>query len=156
MIKKTVWLTAWIFGFQFVAYVIHQFFHLHLSPWYQNIAKSPLHPPEIIFPIVWSTLYVMITIAGWLLWQERRKNTAKTALKYYAIQIAMTWAWAPIIFAFHWTGVGFFWTLGIFVATFMTIITAAEQFEFATALLGPSLLWLLYVAYLCGYLWLQN
>lgn len=156
MIKKSIWLTIWVFVFQIIAFFIHQFFHLHLTPWYQQIAKSPLHPPEITFPIIWSTLYVMISLAGWLLWQARKEESANRALVYYFIQIILIWVWPVIIFGLHWTGFGFLVTLGILVTTFMTIIIADEKYEFAAALLAPSLLWLLYVAYLIGYLWWQQ
>lgn len=156
MLRKSVWLTIWVFAFQLIAFFIHQFFHLHLTPWYQHVVKSPLHPPEIIFPVVWSTLYVMITLSGWLLWQARKEESARTALIYYFIQIILIWAWPIFIFALHWTGIGFFLTIAIFIATFMTIIAAVEKHEFAATLLAPTLLWLLYVAFLCGFLWWQN
>lgn len=156
MIQKSMRLILWIFGFQLAIYIIDQFLHLHLTSWYQQIEKSPLNPPEIVFPVVWSAMYAMISVAGFLLSQERGQPEIKTALIYYWIQVILIWSWAPIVFALHWTGVGFFWTLGIFAATLMAIITAAEKCEFAATLLAPSLLWTLYVAYLCGYLWLNN
>ena len=156
MIKKTLRLAAWIFGFQLILYFINQYFDLDFTPWYQSLNKSPLHPPETFFPIAWSTLYVMITLAGFFLWQDRKKSDVKSALIYYAILILMTWAWAPLFFKLHWLAVSFCWTVGILIFTFTTIIHAAEKCELATMLLAPYLLWLLYIAYLVGYLWLNN
>ena len=154
MIKKTASLTAWIFLSQLILYFVHQYANFQLSTAYELVASSPLHPPKIIFPVIWSTLYVMITIAGWLLWQERRKQDVKSALWYYLTLMIMSWAWVPIFFKLHWMGFAFFWTIGILVATFVTIIKVSEKVEFAATLLTPYFLWLLYLAYLCIDVWL--
>jgi len=156
MVRRTLGLIVWVAVFQAVIYAIHEFSNFHLTAWYQTLDKSPLHPPEVVFPLVWSTLYILITLAGWLLWQERNKKEGKTALKYFAVQIVLIWAWSPILFELHWVGVGFVSTLVIFAATFMTVVSCAEKFELAATLLSPTLLWLLYVAYLTGYIWLHN
>lgn len=156
MIRKTVSLTLWVFCFQLIAYIIHEYFYLNLSLWYQALNKSPLHPPEALYPFIWSALYMMITIAGWLLWQDRKKPGAKSVLGYFGVQMLMNWAWTPLFFRFHFIGFSFFWTLGILFVTFLTIIRAAEKFETPAILLTPYLLWLLYVCYLTGFLWLNN
>lgn len=157
MLKKTLGLAAWVFCFQLIAYFILQFSHLHLSTWYDTLDKIIVfHPPEIIFPIIWSTLYVMVTIAGWLLWQERRNPSAKPALIYYWIQVLLNWTWPIVFFRLHWTAASFFWMLAAFGATFMTILNSAEDFEFAASLLTPYLFWLLYIACFTAYHWLHR
>jgi Tryptophan-rich sensory protein (mitochondrial benzodiazepine receptor homolog) len=99
---------------------------------------------------------MMITIAGWLLWQERSDPKAKPALIYYGIQILLNWTWAPIFFRFHLLGLSVLWAIALLFTTFMTIINAARKFELAGSLLTPYLFWLLYLTYLCGYVWLNN
>ena len=156
MIRKSLSLATWVFIFQLIGYFAIEKNHYQLSSWYQTLSKSPLHPPEIIFPLVWSTLYMMITIAGWLLWQARRDPDAKSSFTYYLIQILMSWAWTPIFFRLHWVGLSFLWAVGLMFVTFMTIVSAAEKFELAASLMAPYLLWLLYLTYLCGYIWINN
>ena len=156
MIRKTASLVLWVFLFQLILYFVHQYASFDASNWYSVISASPLHPPKIVFPVLWSTLYVMITLAGWLLWQERRRKGAKTVLLYYFVMMGMSWAWTPIFFKLHWVAFAFFWTLGIAVVTFTTIVNAAEKFEFPAVLLTPYFLWLLYLAYLCIDFWLKG
>ena len=155
MIKKTAGLMLWVFLFQLVLYFVHQYASFDMSAWFAFSDVSPIHPPQFVIPMIWSTLYVMITIAGWLLWQERRRHHAKTALLYYFIVMVMSWAWTPIFFKLHWVGVAFFWTLGTLAITLYTIIYTAEKFEYAAILLTPYLLWLFYLSYLCIDFWLK-
>ena len=38
--------------------------------WYDNLAKPAFNPPGWVFGPVWTTLYVMIAIAGWRIWRQ--------------------------------------------------------------------------------------
>jgi benzodiazapine receptor len=156
MFRKSLGLAIWVFIFQMIAFFIHQHVHFQMSTWLLTVQKSPLHLPEFLFPIIWSTLYVMMTIAGYLIWQERHHSYAKVGFAWYGVMMLMTWAWSPIIFEFHLLALGFFWTLGIFAVALGTMINTAQRMEFAATLIAPYLLWLMYVAYLYGYIWLSN
>lgn len=62
--------------------------------WYDSLQKPFFTPPPILFPIAWTILYVLIGIAGWIVW--RAKNTA--ALIAWATQLALNFAWTPTFF----------------------------------------------------------
>jgi tryptophan-rich sensory protein len=42
--------------------------------WYAALSKPPFSPPNWIFAPVWSTLYIIIAIAGWRVWRKGRNN----------------------------------------------------------------------------------
>ena len=47
------------------------------EPWYSNLVKSDLNPPDWVFAPVWTTLYLFMTIAIWRAWHKNYKNTSK-------------------------------------------------------------------------------
>ena len=65
--------------------------------WYENLAKPPFNPPGWVFPIAWSILYVLIAIAGWIVWQARNMP----ALVAWAAQMLLNFAWTPTFFTAH-------------------------------------------------------
>ena len=60
-------LVAWIFVIQAVGATTGYFTRGSIRNWYKSIKRSPLTPPNYVFPVVWTTLYIMIAIAGWKL-----------------------------------------------------------------------------------------
>ena len=39
------------------------------GPWYVGLRKPGWTPPNLAFPIVWSILYLLIAVSGWLVWR---------------------------------------------------------------------------------------
>ena len=40
--------------------------------WYQSLAKPDWTPPGWVFPVVWTTLYVLMGTAAWMVWRRRQ------------------------------------------------------------------------------------
>jgi translocator protein len=68
------------------------------GPWYEALAKPPFNPPNWIFAPVWTTLYVLIAIAGWLAW---RQDPGGTLFKLWIAQMLLNFAWSPSFFVLH-------------------------------------------------------
>jgi tryptophan-rich sensory protein len=98
----------------------------------------------------------MIAIAGWLLWQQRNHAGAKPALFFYGIQLLMNWAWTPIFFQFHLIQLGFYWIIGIALATLITILIAWNKFKVVGVMLIPYWFWLVFASYLNGIILANN
>lgn len=154
--NRIIKLFAWVVTFQVVGFLIGKLTEYNIQTWYMTLNQPPLNPPQILFPIVWSILYIMIAIAGWQLWENRPQTTAKHALTFYFIQVLMNWLWTPIFFQFHLIQLGFFWILGIIFFNLMTIVLTHKQYRLATIMLTPYLFWLMFAAYLNGWIWLNN
>jgi translocator protein len=60
-------LAGWILLLQAVGAFTGFFTRGDIRGWYKNIKRSPLTPPNYVFPIAWTTLYILIAIAGWKL-----------------------------------------------------------------------------------------
>lgn len=64
--------------------------------WYASLQKPPFNPPGWVFGPVWTTLYVMIAIAGWRVWRIERDGTLMVT---WFLQLALNFLWSPIFFA---------------------------------------------------------
>ena len=64
---------------------------------YDKLDKPDFTPPSEVFPIAWTTLYVLIAIAGWRVW--RAGLTA--ALGIWGMQLVLNFAWTPTFFVAH-------------------------------------------------------
>lgn len=161
MIKKYNYLSlfVWIISFQFIGWIMGKVTQSNLETWYLGLQKSSLTPPNYIFPIAWITLYLMISIAGWLLWSETLVNDSKK-LKiskiFYVLQIILNWLWSPLFFYYHFTGLALFCIILMVTFTSLIIYKAYNELSSVSILLVPYILWSSFACYLNFYIWLYN
>ena len=63
--------------------------------WYEGLRKPGWTPPNWVFPVVWTVLYLFIAIAGWLVW---RASPWSAAVWIWLLQIAANAAWSWLFF----------------------------------------------------------
>jgi len=69
------------------------------EPWYSLLSKSTFNPPSWIFAPVWTTLYLMMTIAVWNFWHS--KNRDMNTVYIYFIHLIFNTTWSIVFFVFH-------------------------------------------------------
>ena len=69
------------------------------EPWYSLLIKPQYNPPDWIFAPVWTTLYLMMTIAIWSFWHS--KNRDMKTVYIYLIHLIFNTTWSVIFFVFH-------------------------------------------------------
>ena len=146
----------WIIVFQFIGYLLGRMTQHDIPFWYLSLHKSILTPPNIVFPIIWSILYVMLAISGYSLWQHRHQSKARLAFVFYVLQVLLNWAWTPIFFYLHWIGTSFLCLMVIIILTLMTNITTRNTYKLSCIMLIPYLIWLIFAGYLTAILWIGN
>lgn len=111
--------------------------------WYDGLNKPSFNPPKWLFAPVWTTLYVMIAVAGWRVWG----GDGRARLPWVA-QMLLNWAWTPIFFGAHamWAGLGVILALLVAVAWF--IVAALRSDKVAALLFLPYLAWVAFAALL--------
>ena len=62
--------------------------------WYRRLKKPSWTPPDLAFPIVWTVLYLMIAVAGWLVWREG----SVAALIFWGLQLILNALWSYLFF----------------------------------------------------------
>lgn len=149
MIIRTVKLKKLLFylGATFLFGVIGALLGGGTSQIYKSINKPPFSPPGIVFPIVWSILYLLMGISAYFLSNERKTETSNL-LKIYWFQLVLNALW-PLVF---WRIEAFWFAAIIIVALIVmvsTIILGANKINKMSALLlVPYILWLLFALYL--------
>ena len=125
--------------------------------WYAGIDKPDLTPPDAVFGPVWGVLYLMIAVAGWLLWQVRDTSpSARVALGLWLFQLVLNGLWSGLFFGVHRLGLAFAEILVLWLAILATIAVAWRARPLAGMLLIPYFLWVGFAAWLNGTIWLLN
>jgi len=106
-LNKNSWikLIIWIITFELIGFSLSIMTEANIHSWYEGLNKSILTPPGFVFSIVWSILYVLLAIAGWMIWQKRENIEMRPALYLYISQLLMNWAWTPLFFQLHLIGI---------------------------------------------------
>jgi len=69
------------------------------EPWYSTINKPSFNPPDWVFAPVWTTLYVFMAFAIWLIWINPKKT--KKIFYIYFIHLFVNTTWSVIFFGLH-------------------------------------------------------
>ncbi|HET8996645.1 MAG TPA: TspO/MBR family protein [Acetobacteraceae bacterium] len=122
--------------------------------WYPSLTPPPGTPPNWVFGPVWSALYVLMGIAGWLVW---RRCGASRPLRLWGWQLAANAVWTPFFFGLH-NPVLALADMVVLIGLLGATIRGFHRVQPAAAgLLLPYLLWTFYAAYLnAGFWWLNR
>ena len=108
------------------------------EPWYSEIIQPSFNPPSWVFPPVWSTLYVMMSIAIWRVWTTFFNSRI---LKLYFFHLFFNSIWSIIFFGFHQIGLAL---INIILILFFIIILMREYLKIdklSFYLMIPYFLW---------------
>ncbi|KAF7254228.1 Translocator protein [Varanus komodoensis] len=69
--------------------------------WFENLKKPSWHPPNIMFPLAWTTLCTSIGYASYLEWMDLDGFNSRAVMPpgLYITQLALNWAWTPLFFS---------------------------------------------------------
>lgn len=126
----------------------------NIAGWYTPLQKPSFNPPSWIFGPVWTVLYIMIGIAGGLLWTMR--DTHPAAFWVYVLQLVFNFAWSFIFFGAHQIGWAYVDILLLWVSIILTIVFAFNASKVAAMLLVPYLGWVTFACVLNFMLWRLN
>ena len=109
------------------------------EPWYSELTKSNFNPPDWIFAPVWTTLYLMMTLAIWFFWHS--KNREMNTIYIYFIHIVFNTTWSVVFFGFH----NIFLALVNLIILILLIVILILRFRRANKVISylmiPYLLW---------------
>jgi len=116
------------------------------EPWYSGLLKSNYNPPDWIFAPVWTTLYIMMTLAIWFFWNSKKRDV--NTIYIYFIHIVFNATWSIVFFGLH----QIFFALVVLVILIILIIILIIRFKrvnfVSYYLMIPYLLWCLYALFL--------
>ncbi|MBQ8858950.1 MAG: tryptophan-rich sensory protein [Clostridia bacterium] len=125
---------------------------------YGEIKTPPLAPPSILFPIVWTALYVLMGVSSALVWLNRDNDlgSAGTGLTNYAASLVLNFCWSIIFFNFRNFLVAFLWLLALLYFIIRTILSYRKVLPVAAYLQIPYALWVSFAGYLNFGIWWLN
>ena len=126
----------------------------NIPTWYAGLAKPTWNPPNWIFGPVWTTLYISMAVAAWLVW--RQGGLWQWPLALFAVQLALNAAWSWLFFGFHMPGAAFIEVVALFAAIAATTIAFWPKSMAAGILMLPYLGWVAFAAVLNFTIWRLN
>jgi len=125
--------------------------------WYAVANKPSFNPPNWIFAPVWTSLYILMGIALYLVWKDDTGKPAKqTALLLFGVQLLLNFAWSFIFFYAAAPGWALVEIIIMWVAILLTILWFGKISSLAAWLLVPYICWVSFATVLNFYIWKLN
>ena len=108
------------------------------EPWYSQIILPSFNPPSWVFGPVWTTLYILMSIAIWRIWIKYHESKI---LNLYFFHLFFNMIWSIIFFGFHQIGLALLdlFIILIFIVLLMKIYYSKDKISFS--LMVPYFLW---------------
>ena len=121
---------------------------------FDMLKKPPLSPPAILFPIVWTILYVLMGVSYGLV-KDRSTPDSTDSLVYY-LQLGVNLLWPVAFFVLKWRLFAFFWLLLLDVLVVIMALRFCRKDKTAGRLQIPYTIWVLFATYLNFGVWILN
>ena len=121
---------------------------------YNLLEKPFLSPPGIVFPIVWSILYVLMGISYGIL---KINSLTDSKINFiYFLQLFVNALWSIFFFNFEWRLFSFIWILLLLILVIIMIVKFYQKNKISGLLQIPYLLWVFFATYLNLFFYLLN
>lgn len=128
-----------------------------VESWYQYINKPSWNPPNWIFGPVWTTLYIMMGVALFLVWKtDTSYELKKIAFVLFGVQLLLNFCWSFLFFKLEQPGWAFAEIIVMWLFILMTIFAFAQVSKTAAWLLVPYISWVSFAAILNYTIWKMN
>ena len=117
---------------------------------YSEINTPPLSPPALLFPIVWTVLYILMGVSSAMVYNRREAEPIFTrrGLGYYAMSLIANFAWSIIFFNVRAFGIAFLWLVLLLYLIIRTILCYFKVSKVAAFLQIPYAVWVAFAGYL--------
>jgi tryptophan-rich sensory protein len=113
--------------------------------WYADLVKPTFNPPAWLFGPVWTVLYVLIAIAGWITWGRDRTGRA---MQLWWMQMLLNFLWTPIYFGMHQIGLALVVILLLLASIIAFIVAAWRSDRVSARIFVPYAAWVAFASVL--------
>lgn len=106
--------------------------------WYRGLNKPGWTPPDWVFPVTWTTLYLCMSLAAM---RVAPLEGSAIAMGFWAVQITLNALWTPVFFGLQRLRGGLIVVLMLWVAVAVTLIAFLRLDLWAGVLMVPYLIW---------------
>ncbi len=128
----------------------------NVNGWFTTINKPSFNPPNWLFAPVWTTLYIMMGIALFLVWNSNSVKSKKTAIILFSTQLLLNFLWSFIFFSQHNIGLALVEIVLLWISILLTIFAFAKFSTAASWLLVPYICWVSFATLLNYSIWQLN
>ncbi len=121
-----------------------------------SLNKPIYAPPNWVFGPVWTLLYLMMAVAGWLVWKSSVGTAKRRELTIFGIQLLLNAVWSALFFGLHRPDLALIEICTLWLAILATVLTFKRHSSTAAALLVPYLVWVSFAAILNYGFWSLN
>lgn len=120
-----------------------------IPTWYASLNKPSFNPPNWVFAPVWTTLFVLMGISAYLVWNQGLQNApVKRALIMFLVQLALNVFWSFLFFKLQSPTYAFVEITVLWIAIALTIVAFVRISRPAAFLLIPYIVWVSFAAVL--------
>lgn len=130
--------------------------NLPIDNWYGDLKKPNWTPPNWMFSVVWTGLYFLIAIAGWIVYEKTKGTSDTFPMKIYWVQLFLNALWPWLFFGLQNTGLAFLDLILLFFAVLINISAFWRISPLAAMLLMPYLIWAAFALSLNFVIYLYN
>lgn len=128
-----------------------------LDNWYILLEKPSFNPPSWVFFPVWTTLYTLMGISLYLVWEKGlQKPEVKKGILIFGIQLGLNSLWSFLFFGLKSPYYAFIEIILLWFAILLTILQFRKISKTASYLLLPYIVWVSFAAVLNYYIWILN
>jgi tryptophan-rich sensory protein len=128
-----------------------------IATWYDKLQKPFFSPPNWVFAPVWLTLYTLMGISLYLVWNKDLKNKAvKTSILVFAVQLVLNVSWSFLFFGLQNPFYGLMGIVILWIAILVTIFKFYKVDRRAGIILLPYILWVSIATALNYYVFILN
>ena len=113
-----------------------------MNEWYRKLNKAPWTPPDWVFGVVWTILYLLMGVSFLLVWTNKKCYPYCNPLLYFLIQLGFNLTWTTLFFEYKKPKLALLDLILTFVFTFYTYVEFKTISNKASLLLLPYLAWL--------------
>jgi translocator protein len=128
-----------------------------ISGWYATLVRPEIAPPNWVFGPVWTTLYVLMGTAFFLIWRKGiQEKRVKVAVFLFIFQLVLNVLWSIVFFRLHSLGGALAEITVLWIMIAATIVSFRRISRLAALLLIPYILWVSFAAYVTYSFWSLN
>jgi len=117
--------------------------------WYALLNKPFFSPPNWVFGPVWTTLYCLMAVSLYIVWNKNFKNRQKEkAMKVFIFQLILNLFWSLVFFGLHQPLLAYITIIALWIAIFMTIKYFYKISKISAYLLVPYIIWVTLASFL--------
>lgn len=127
-----------------------------VKTWYKTIRKPSWNPPDKVFAPVWTILFLMMAVAGWMVWQRLPQDGSYDPIILFGVQLILNIGWSALFFTLRRPDLALMEIILLWFMILWTTISFWSVYWIGGAIFVPYLLWVSFAIILNFTIWQLN